>query len=53
MARNVVECEEGLCTIRTRAGLLLEAVSDLNRGAEAAIAVRPEDVALAPSMARL
>jgi molybdopterin-binding protein len=45
---NVVECEEGLCTIRTRAGLLLEAVSDLNRGAEAAIAVRPEDVALAP-----
>jgi len=44
---TVISCEEGLCTVRTRAGLLVEAVLDLPPGAEAAVAIRPEDVALA------
>ena len=44
---EVVSSEAGLCTLRTRAGLLVEAVADLSRGAAAAVAVRPEDVALA------
>jgi tungstate transport system ATP-binding protein len=48
----VVACREGLCTVRTRAGLLVEAVADLAVGAEAAVAVRPEDVALTTDAAR-
>jgi len=44
---TVISCEEGLCTVRTRAGLFVEAVLDLPPGAEAAVAIRPEDVALA------
>lgn len=44
---EVISAEAGLCTMRTRAGLLVEAVTDLTCGAAAAIAVRPEDVALA------
>ena len=44
---EVISSEAGLCTLRTRAGLLVEAVADLPRGAAAAVAVRPEDVALA------
>ncbi len=44
---SVVASHEGLCTVRTRAGLLVEAVADLAVGADAAVALRPEDVALA------
>jgi ABC-type Fe3+/spermidine/putrescine transport system ATPase subunit/molybdopterin-binding protein len=36
----------GLCTVRTRAGLVMDAVADLPVGAEVAVAMRPEDVAL-------
>ncbi len=43
---NVVASDDGLCTVRTRAGLLVEAVADLTPGATATVAVRPEDVAL-------
>jgi ABC-type Fe3+/spermidine/putrescine transport system ATPase subunit len=44
---TVTACVDGLCTVRTRAGLVVEAVADLPCGAAAAVAVRPEDVALA------
>jgi tungstate transport system ATP-binding protein len=43
---TVEACAGGLCAVRTRAGLLVEAVADLECGAAAAVAVRPEDVAL-------
>jgi tungstate transport system ATP-binding protein len=43
---GVIGCNEGLCTVRTRAGLLVEAVAGLSLGEEVAIALRPEDVAL-------
>jgi len=46
---EAVACREGLCTVRTRAGILVEAVADLDQGAPVVIAVRPEDVALAPA----
>lgn len=45
---TVVDCEQGLCTVRTRAGLSVQVVADLAPGAELAVAVRPEDVAIAP-----
>jgi tungstate transport system ATP-binding protein len=41
-------CRDGLCTIRTRAGVLVEAVGDLSVGELVVLAIRPEDVALAP-----
>jgi molybdopterin-binding protein len=41
-------CSSGLCTVRTRAGIRVEAVGDLNAGAPVVVAIRPEDVALAP-----
>lgn len=41
-------CRDGLCTIRTRAGILVEAVADLSGGEPVVVAIRPEDVALAP-----
>ena len=43
---TVVACGDGLCTVRTRAGIEVQAAADLPLGAEAAVAVRPEDVAL-------
>jgi tungstate transport system ATP-binding protein len=45
---EAVVCHEGLCTVRTRAGILVEAVADAAVGALVVVAVRPEDVALAP-----
>ncbi len=45
---RVVACEEGLCTIRTEAGVLVQAVADMAAGQESVLAIRPEDVALAP-----
>ena len=45
---ETVACHEGLCTVRTRAGILVEAVADAAVGAPVVVAVRPEDVALAP-----
>jgi tungstate transport system ATP-binding protein len=44
---RIVACREGLCTMRSRAGLLVDAVAELPVGAEAAVAMRPEDVAIA------
>jgi tungstate transport system ATP-binding protein len=43
---TVVACGDGLCTVRTRAGIEVQAAAELAPGAEAAVAVRPEDVAL-------
>ncbi|OFW61519.1 MAG: hypothetical protein A2133_12610 [Actinobacteria bacterium RBG_16_64_13] len=45
---SVTSNEEGLCKVRTQAGLLVEAVADLPRGDIVTVAIRPEDVALAP-----
>ena len=44
-----VACRDGLCTLRTRAGILVDAVADVPLGVPVAVAVRPEDVALAPA----
>lgn len=48
---RVVDCKEGLCTVRTDAGILVEVVSDAAAGASVIVAVRPEDVALASATA--
>jgi molybdopterin-binding protein len=45
---ETVVCREGLCTVRTRAGILVEAVADVPVGGPVVVAIRPEDVALAP-----
>jgi tungstate transport system ATP-binding protein len=43
---EVTACREGLCTVRTRAGVLVEVVAELSPGQSVALAIRPEDVAL-------
>ncbi len=43
---TVVGCGDGVCTVRTRAGIEVQAAAELGLGAEAAVAMRPEDVAL-------
>ncbi|MCX8031802.1 MAG: ABC transporter ATP-binding protein [Thermoleophilia bacterium] len=43
---TVVSNREGLCTIRTRAGILVDVVADLSPGDEAVLSIRPEDVSL-------
>jgi tungstate transport system ATP-binding protein len=43
-------CRDGLCVVRTRAGILVEVVGDLAAGEPVVLAIRPEDVALAPSI---
>jgi molybdopterin-binding protein len=45
---EAVACEQGLCTVRTRAGILVEAVGEVAKGDSVVLAIRPEDVALAP-----
>ena len=50
---EALACREGLCTVRTRAGILVEAIADTAPGASVVVAVRPEDVALAPAEAVL
>jgi tungstate transport system ATP-binding protein len=45
---QVTACERGMCTVRTRVGLDVEAVADLARGEQVVLAIRPEDVALGP-----
>jgi tungstate transport system ATP-binding protein len=44
---EVTSCAEGLCTMKTHAGLLVQAPAEASPGVEVTIAVRPEDVALA------
>jgi molybdopterin-binding protein len=46
---EALTCREGLCTVRTRAGIVVSAVADLTPAARVVVAVRPEDVALAPA----
>ena len=46
---EVVECRDGLCTVRTRAGIPVETVADVEVGRPVVLAIRPEDVALAPA----
>ena len=45
---RAVACEGGLCTIRTEAGVLVQAIAEVAVGQEVVVAIRPEDVALAP-----
>jgi molybdopterin-binding protein len=47
---RAVACEDGLCTIRTEAGVLVQAIAGVLVGQELVVAIRPEDVALAPPM---
>ena len=47
---ETMACEQGLCTVRTQAGVLVQAVGDLAEGQPVVLAIRPEDVALAPSV---
>lgn len=44
---QVTACDRGLCAIRTQAGLMVQAPSELPPGTEVTVAIRPEDVALA------
>jgi tungstate transport system ATP-binding protein len=41
-------CKEGMCTIRTQAGITVEAVGEAAEGQPVVLAIRPEDVSLAP-----
>jgi molybdopterin-binding protein len=43
---KVVSCTDGLCTICTEAGILVEVVVDRPLGADVTVVMRPEDVAL-------
>jgi molybdopterin-binding protein len=43
---RVVSCDQGLCTVRTPAGITAELVADAAEGGEVTVAIRPEDVAL-------
>ena len=45
---ETMACEQGLCTVRTQAGILVQAVGDFGEGQPVVLAIRPEDVALAP-----
>jgi tungstate transport system ATP-binding protein len=42
----VVACRDGLCTLRTKAGIVVETVASAAMGGKVAVAIRPEDVAL-------
>ena len=44
---SAVACEQGLCTVRTEAGIVVQAIGDAEEGGRVVIAIRPEDVALA------
>jgi tungstate transport system ATP-binding protein len=46
---EVVECRAGLCVVRTRAGIPVETVAEVDVGRPVVLAIRPEDVALAPA----
>jgi tungstate transport system ATP-binding protein len=43
---RVVSCDQGLCSVRTSAGITAELVAEAVEGSEVTVAVRPEDVAL-------
>ena len=45
---EAVACEQGLCTVRTEAGIMVQAIGDVGDRQRVVIAIRPEDVALAP-----
>jgi len=44
---EAVECREGLCIVRTLAGIPVETVAEVDVGRPVVLAIRPEDVALA------
>jgi len=46
---TVRSCNDGLCTICTEAGILVDVVADRGIGAEVTVVMRPEDVALTTS----
>jgi tungstate transport system ATP-binding protein len=46
---EAVECRDGLCIVRTKAGIPVETVADADVGRSVVLAIRPEDVALAPA----
>ena len=43
---EVTECLDGLCTVRTDAGIMVEIVAGAALGQRVVLAIRPEDVAL-------
>ena len=43
---QVVSCDHGTCTVRTRAGLMADVVAESPVGEEVVLAIRPEDIAL-------
>jgi len=43
---QVVSCDHGTCTVRTRAGLMADVVAESPVGGEVVLAIRPEDIAL-------
>lgn len=43
---EVVSCGDGLCVVRTKAGIMVHTVASAGVGADIAVAIRPEDVAL-------
>ncbi len=45
---EAIACEQGLCTVRTQAGVEVQAVGEFGEGQPVVLAIRPEDVALAP-----
>jgi tungstate transport system ATP-binding protein len=45
---SIVDCDDGLCTVRTGAGVVAQAIGQASPGQPVVLAIRPEDVALAP-----
>jgi tungstate transport system ATP-binding protein len=45
---ETVRCEDGLCTVRTKAGVMVQVVGEMAIGEPVVLAIRPEDVALGP-----
>jgi tungstate transport system ATP-binding protein len=45
---EAVERRDGLCIVRTLAGIPVETVAEVDTGSPVVLAIRPEDVALAP-----
>jgi tungstate transport system ATP-binding protein len=43
---TVVSCTDGMCTVRTESGILVDSISESREGDRVAIAIRPEDVSL-------
>jgi tungstate transport system ATP-binding protein len=49
---RAIACRQGLCTVQTEAGIVVEAIGDVGDGHQVVLAIRPEDVALSPADGR-